>query len=142
MKNSLSIFAIVILGAVMMAFTESITITGKVTDSQGQPISGVNVKVKGASSGTVTDYNGFYRINVDQQAKILIFSFTGYTTVEEKIGSRSIVNVKMSQEFTSMDELVVAGYGARKERVKQGDYEVVTHPYLKGIYNIYFIIVS
>jgi len=115
MKNSLSIFAIVILGAVMMAFTESITITGKVTDNQGQPISGVNVKVKGASSGTLTDYNGYYKIIVDQQAKILIFSFMGYTTIEEKIGSRRVINVKMSQEFTSMDELVVTGYGARKD---------------------------
>jgi Ca-activated chloride channel family protein len=115
MKNSLSIFAIVILAAILMAFTESKTITGKVTDSQGTPISGVNVKVKGSSSGTVTDNNGFYKITVDHQAKILIFSFPGYTTVEEKIGTRSIINITMQVELTSMDELVVAGYGTRKD---------------------------
>ena len=106
MKNSLSIFAIVILAAILMAFTESITITGKVTDSQGQPISGVNIKVKGASSGTVTDSNGFYKIIVDQTAKILIFSFPGYTTVEEKIGGRSLLNVTMRAELKSVDEQV------------------------------------
>ena len=58
MKNSLSIFAIVILAAIMMAFTESITITGKVTDSQGNQFAGVNVKAKGSASGLLTDYNG------------------------------------------------------------------------------------
>ena len=115
MKNSLSIFAIMILGAVMMAFTESKTITGKVTDTQGQAIPGVSVRVKGASSGTVTDYTGHYKIIVDQQAKILTFSCAGYTVVEEKIGSRSIIDVRMMAELTSMDELVVTGYGARKD---------------------------
>jgi Ca-activated chloride channel homolog len=115
MKNNLSIFAIVILAAIMTAFTESIVITGKVTDNQGQPISGVNIKVKGASSGVVTDNNGFFKIIVDQQAKILTFSFPGYTTVEEKIGGRSLVNVTMRVELKSVDEQVAVGYGTRKD---------------------------
>ena len=100
----------------MIAFTESRTITGKVTDNQGQPIPGVSVNVKGSSSGTFTDLNGVYKITVDQKVKILIFSFVGYTTVEEKIGDRTVINVKNDRELTSLQEMVVVGYGSKRER--------------------------
>ena len=116
MKNSLSILAILILGAIMIAFTESRTITGKVTDNQGQPIPGVSVNAKGSSSGTLTDLNGVYKITVDQKVKILKFSFAGYTTVEEKIGDRTVINVRMTVELTSLQEMIVVGYGSKKER--------------------------
>jgi len=116
MKNSLSVVAILILGAIMIAFTESRTITGKVTDNQGQPIPGVSVNVKGSSSGTLTDLNGVYKITVDQKVKILKFSFVGYITVEEKIGDRTVIDVRMTEELTSLQEMVVVGYGSKKER--------------------------
>lgn len=125
MKNSLSIFAIVILGAIMIAFTEFRTITGKVSDSQGQPVAGVTVKVKGSTGRSlisVTDQNGFYKITVDPQAKALIFSFAGYTTVEETIGTRSMINVQLKEEITVMEELVVTGYGARKDMASKSVY--------------------
>ncbi len=116
MKNRFSIVAILILGAIMIAFTESRTITGKVTDNQGKPIPGVSVTVKGSSSGTLTDLNGVYKIIVDRQVKILKFSFIGYTSVEEKIGDRSVIDVRMTEELTSLQEMVVVGYGSKKER--------------------------
>ncbi len=125
MKNSLSIFAIVILGAIMIAFTEFRTITGNVTDSQGQPIAGVTVKVKGSASRSlvsITDQNGFYKITVDPQVKALIFSFAGYTEVEETIGNRSVINIKMKEEISVMEELVVTGYGARKDMASKSVY--------------------
>lgn len=100
----------------MIAFTESRTITGKVTDNQGQPIPGVSVNVKGSSSGTLTDLNGTYKITVDQKVKILKFSFVGYITVEEKIGERTVIDVRMTEESTSLQEIVVIGYGSKKER--------------------------
>jgi Ca-activated chloride channel homolog len=115
MKNSLSIFAILILAAIMIAFTESMTITGKVTNSQGQPISGVTVMVKGSSSPSATDSNGNYKITVDQQARILIFSFPGYITVEEKIGNRTIINVKLKVEVVALYDAATIGYGDKKE---------------------------
>jgi Ca-activated chloride channel homolog len=96
MKNSLSIFAIVILAAIMIAFTESRTITGKVTDSRGQLLAGVTVIVKGSSATTTTDSNGNYKINVAAEAGILVFSLTGYSSVEEVIRNRSVINVTMN----------------------------------------------
>ncbi len=125
MKNSLSIFAIVILGAIMIAYTEFRTITGTVTDSQGQPIAGVTVKVKGSASRSlvsITDQNGFYKIAVDPQAKALIFSFAGYTEVEEIIGSRSVIDVQLKEEISVMEELVITGYGARKDMASKSVY--------------------
>jgi Ca-activated chloride channel family protein len=116
MKKSLSIFAILILAAIMIAFTESETITGKVTDSQGQPVPGVIVQVKGTAIGTVTDVNGIYKITVDKQDVVLIFSYIGFSSVEEKIVNRTTINVRMIEEVKALEEVVTIGYGAKKDK--------------------------
>jgi Ca-activated chloride channel homolog len=117
MKNSLKILAMLILAAVIIAFTESRTITGRVTIDNGQPIPGVNVTVKGTLKGTITDLNGKYSITLDQGNNTLVFSFAGYLTVEEKVGDRTVINVKMNDEIQALDEAVTIGYGAKKARV-------------------------
>jgi Ca-activated chloride channel family protein len=122
MKNSLSIFAIMFLSAIMIAFTDSKTITGKVSDSQGQPMAGVNVTVKGgrnSSPTAITDLNGEYKIQVDQNATALVFSFIGYVTIEEKIEGRNIINIKMSEDHASLQEVVVTAYGVKKDRASK-----------------------
>jgi Ca-activated chloride channel homolog len=115
MKKSLSMFAILIMAAIIFAFTESGTITGKVTDNQGQPISGVTISVKGTLIKTTTSKNGSYQIVVNQQSEILVFSFPGYITVEEKIEGRSTVNIMMMPEFIALEDMAADGYGAKKE---------------------------
>ena len=114
MKNFLKIFAILILGAIVIAFVESRTITGKVLDDQGQPVPGVSVTVKGTVKGTITDVNGFYKITVEQEDKVLVFAFVGFSTVEEKIGERSIINIVMNPERMALQEVAVIGYGEVK----------------------------
>jgi Ca-activated chloride channel family protein len=116
MKNSLSILAIMILAAVITAFTGSFTITGKVTDSSGQPLAGVNVIEKGSSNGIITDLNGNYKITVSDKAKILVFSFIGCTTVEQQIAGRLVINVKMNEAEDALQEVVVLGYGSKKDK--------------------------
>jgi Ca-activated chloride channel family protein len=125
MKKSLSIFAIAILGAIMSAFTEFRSITGTVSDSQGQPLAGVTVKVRGSNAKSlisITDHKGFYKITVDLQAKTLIFSYVGYTSVEETIGNRVVIDVQLKDEISDMEELVVTGYGARKDMASKSAY--------------------
>jgi Ca-activated chloride channel homolog len=115
MKKSLSVIAILFLAAIMIAFTDAKTITGKVTDKQGQPIPGVIITVKGnssASATTLTDLNGNYKIVVDQKAKVLVFSFIGYTAKEEVIGEKVIINVVMTEDVSSLQEVVVTGYSS------------------------------
>ncbi len=116
MKNSLTIFAIMILTAVLTAFTGSLTITGKVTDSSGSPLPGVNIVIKGTKAGVVTDVNGMFRITAGDQARVLIFSFIGYKTVEETIAGRQVINVKMNEASDALQEIVVTGYASKSER--------------------------
>ena len=106
----------VILAAVAISFSESRTITGKVTDETGNPLAGVSVSIKGTATGTVTDVKGSYQISVADNDKILIFSFTGYITAEELISGKNVINVGMKSEVITMDEMVVVGYGAKKEK--------------------------
>ena len=73
----------------MLSFIQSRIITGKVIDGSGQPLAGVSVTVKGSNKGVLTDANGNYKITLDQQDKVLIFSFVGYITKQENIGQRT-----------------------------------------------------
>jgi Ca-activated chloride channel family protein len=93
MKNSLQIFATLIMAAVLFSFIESVTITGKVTDEQGNAVVSVKVTAKGSSSGVYTDTNGNYKITVSKNVKTLVFSFNGQPSIEELINSRQIINV-------------------------------------------------
>src|SRR5450631_1264586 len=110
MKTTFSILAILFLAAIMIAFTETKTITGNIVDKKGQPLQGVTVKIKGnnSPSGSVlTDLNGNYTIAVDVNSKFLIFSLAGYKNLEEKIGGRPIINVKMNAEVDSLQVMEV-----------------------------------
>jgi Ca-activated chloride channel family protein len=121
MKNSLKIFAILILAATIIAFTESVTITGKVSDDQGQPIPGVSISIKGTTKGTTTDANGNYKITIDDQEKVLVFYFTGYMPVEEKINKRTIINVRMKAAVIpiTVNDAVVNSHGVKKDEAAE-----------------------
>ena len=119
MKKIASILAILVLGAIMSASTQSRKITGKVVDGSGMPLPGVNVVVKGTTNVAVTDQQGNYKIEVFPENKILQFTMVGYITVSEKIGERSLINVVMLEEKVALDEIVVIGYGSKKERASE-----------------------
>ena len=114
MKNSAKIFAILVISAIAIAFTGSVTITGNVTDISGNPMTGVNVLVKGSTKGTVTDASGFYRISVSAEDKVLVFSSIGCKNVEEKINGRLVINVIMEEDGLALQEVVTIGYGSRR----------------------------
>lgn len=115
MKTSLSVFSIVILAAILIAFTESRSITGKVTDSAGQPLYGVTVKSKPSAALTTTDQNGNYKIIVDRQAETLLFSLPGFTSVVAKIGDRNVINVQMNAEAVPLDDVAMLRSDKKRE---------------------------
>jgi TonB-linked SusC/RagA family outer membrane protein len=85
-------------------------VTGVVTDKLDQsPLIGVNILIDGTSSGTVTDVDGKFSIEVPENG-ILIISFVGYETQEITVGGRSIIDIAMVEDATSLEELVVTGY--------------------------------
>ena len=104
MKKLLLLFVMVSFG-LSFAFAQK-TITGKVTDAKGDAIIGGNVIAKGTSLGTITDYDGMFKISVPDNAKTLVFSYTGYESQEINIGSSSVINVKLV-EGKLLEEVVV-----------------------------------
>lgn len=101
-------------------------VTGKVTDSNNEPVIGASVFVKNTTVGTVTDINGRYKIEVPEKGT-LVFKFLGLNTREESVGGRSGINVVMAEaENTSLDEVVVVGYGTQKKVTLTGAVAGVT----------------
>ncbi|GAB2589763.1 TonB-dependent receptor [Spirosoma areae] len=97
------------------------TITGTVTDEGGQALPGVSIVVKGTTRGTNTDAQGSYRISIPDRKRgdgpaILVFSFVGYASREETVGSRSTVNVSLKADDKTLNEVVVVGYGTQSRR--------------------------
>ncbi len=89
-------------------------VTGTVTDGENnQGLPGVSVSIEGTTSGTITDVDGNYNISVGEKAK-LIFSFVGYVSEEVVVGNQSVIDVSLNSDVTSLDEIVVIGYGEVK----------------------------
>lgn len=98
------------------AFAQN-NVVGRVVDSNNVPLIGVNVVVKGTTTGTTTGVDGNYAIKVAEN-QTLVFSYLGYTTVEEMVGKRTAINVKMTEEATQLGavEIVNIGYGTTTRR--------------------------
>ncbi len=108
--------SVAVLCQVSALFAQS-NITGKVTDSSDQPMIGVTVTVKGASRGTTTSVDGEYTIAA-KPGEVLVFSFIGYTNAEEKVGTKTRIDVKLTESAEQIGavEVVSMGYGSSLKR--------------------------
>ncbi len=97
------------------AFAQS-SVSGKVSDETGEPLVGVNVLIKGTTTGTMTDLDGKYTLQSVKQGSVLVFSSIGFTTEEVKVGSSSTINVVMKSDNHFLDEVVVVAYGTQKKK--------------------------
>lgn len=91
-----------------------VRITGRVTDNNGEPVPGVTVSVPGTGIGTATDLDGKYSLSVPE-GSTLAFSFIGFVTQSIVVGDQSIIDVTLSEDISSLDEVVVVGYGTQKK---------------------------
>lgn len=98
------------------------TVSGKVISLEdGEALPGVNIIVKGTSNGTITDISGNYSLNVaDPATDVLIFSFVGFLTEEEPINGRAQIDMTLSPDIASLNEVVVVGYGTQTQRELTG----------------------
>lgn len=107
-----------------VGFAQEKTVTGTVTDSEGVPLPGVNVLIKGTNAGTQTDFDGNYSIQAEQ-GDVLVFSFVGMEQAEYTVGSVSIIDVSMSPDDAVLDEVVVVAYGTSSQEAFTGSADVI-----------------
>ncbi len=106
----------ILLPALMLLFSAyaMAQVSGKVTDTEGEALIGVNILIKGTSSGTITDFDGNYELDAPAAAT-LVFSYTGYADQEVLVGNQTSINVSMATDSELLDEVVVVGYGVQKK---------------------------
>ncbi|WP_374759452.1 SusC/RagA family TonB-linked outer membrane protein [Dyadobacter fanqingshengii] len=97
------------------------TVSGKITSSEDNtPIPGVSVVLKGSRSGTNTDVEGQFKIDVPDNGAVLVFSSVGFITQEVPVGARSIIDIKLDADMKALTEVVVVGYGSQKKSQTTG----------------------
>ncbi|HEX8059683.1 MAG TPA: TonB-dependent receptor plug domain-containing protein, partial [Cyclobacteriaceae bacterium] len=100
-------------------FQDDVIIRGQIKDNTGATMPGVNVILKGSSSGTTTDADGRYALTIPSasaQSAVIVFSFIGYQSQEQSIGARSVIDIVLEPDVTQLSEVVVVGYGTQEKR--------------------------
>ncbi len=115
--------AILLCGS-LEGWAQNAVITGTVTVENGETLPGVNVLVKGSNTGTITDAEGRYSIQAPTDGT-LVFSFIGYQMQEVALGGRSEVNVVMQEDITTLEQVVVIGYGTQEKKDITGAVAVI-----------------
>ena len=93
------------------------TLIGKVVDENSEGLPGVNIIIKGTTIGTITNFDGVYKLNIPEETNTIVFSAIGYNTQEVNIGARSTIDIVMKVNVEELQEVIVIGYGT----VEKGD---------------------
>jgi TonB-linked SusC/RagA family outer membrane protein len=107
-------------------------ITGKITSQDGQPLPGASIQILGSSRGATADADGNFKISVNDTDKVLVFSFTGYSSFKMPIGNNAIVNVKLTALSKNLDDVVVIAYGTQKKTTLISSITSINPAELKG----------
>ena len=106
-----------LLSMCFLSLAQGQNVTGRITDGDANnPLPGASIVIKGTSVGTTTDANGEYSIAVQDQSTTLVFSFIGYATQEVQINGRTRIDVTLSPDVQSLEEVVVVGYGTQRKK--------------------------
>ncbi len=126
MKTKFSgILTLLLAFVVQLTFAQEKTISGNVTDNQGVPLPGVNIIVKGTTTGTQTDFDGNYTMQV-AVGQTLEFSYVGFKTVDKPVtASTSTINLQMEEDAAVLEEVIVTAQGIKREKKALG-YAVTT----------------
>ncbi|PIB35766.1 SusC/RagA family TonB-linked outer membrane protein [Reichenbachiella sp. 5M10] len=118
----LCLFAVMFLGSSAHLMAQSQVVKGVVNSgADGEPLPGVTVLLKGTSTGTVTDLDGNYTLNLrDTSDPVLVYSFIGYVTQEAVVGGRSVIDIALDEDVTALEEVVVVGYGVQQKKLVTG----------------------
>ena len=117
--------AVPMLFAAQVAFGQTRTITGKVTDANREPLAGVNVVVKGTQKGTMTNADGTFTLTVPNGQSEIEASYIGFATQTITLGSSNSVNIRLEDDMSDLDEVVVVGYGTMRKSDLTGSVKAI-----------------
>lgn len=107
------------------SYAQTLSVTGTVTDTSGEPMAGVAVLIKGTAMGTTTDIDGTYALKAATNAT-LEFSYIGYETQTVGVAGKSVIDITMKEDISMLDEVVVVAYGTQKKSSITGAISQVT----------------
>jgi len=125
MKHRILLISILLLSSI--GFCQTIDISGTILDAKlGTPLPGVNVQIKNATKGTSTDFDGKFNLTKIAKGSVIVFSYIGYTNFEYKVkDSKANLSILLKESSSSLEEVVVIGYGSQRKREVTGAVSVV-----------------
>lgn len=134
MKKKRTWLLMLFLTCISWTYAQQKKITGNVTDSDGIPLPGVNILVKGTTTGTQTDFDGNYIIEANND-QTLVFSYLGQRTTERRIGTLSTIDIQMQEDASQLEEVIVVGYGTQSKRNLTDNIAKLTSDDIKEVQN-------
>lgn len=113
--------------------TADMVVTGVVRDAQGAPLPQITVRVKGTTLGAYSDANGKYTLKLPDGGRTLIFSAVGYETQEVPVNNRTQIDVTLKEQISTMNDVVVVGYGSQKKADVTGSIASINEEALKSV---------
>ena len=104
---------------------QTFTVSGVVTDTNGEPIIGANVIEKGTTNGAVTDFDGKFSLSLQNKQSILVVTYIGYNTKEIPAGNGSPLTIQLQDDTQNLDEVIVVGYSVQKKKDLTGAVSVL-----------------
>src|SRR5690606_24307172 len=133
MKTKISlILTLCLVFVAQITFAQQKSVAGTVSDESGLPLPGVNILVKGTTTGTQTDFDGKYSINATA-GDVLMFSYVGLKSQEATVGGSNTLNVTLSEDASILDEIVVVGYGVQRKSEVTGAISSISASDIQGL---------
>ena len=108
-------------------------VEGKVTGPDGKPVFGATVSVKGTNIATTTSTDGLYSITLPANSSVLVFSYVGYDTYEVNVNGKTTANAELKLQTSSLNEVVVIGYGTQRRKDVTGSISSVTSTQIEKV---------
>lgn len=125
-KVTLVVFSIMSCLLFSLGASAQVKVSGTVSDTTGEALTGVGVRIRGAQGGTTTDVKGHFSITVPDANSVLVLSYIGFTTIDLPLNGRTVITVRMKSSNASLQEIVVTGYGSQKKESITGAISSVT----------------
>ncbi|MEO9077087.1 MAG: TonB-dependent receptor plug domain-containing protein, partial [Gelidibacter sp.] len=133
MKTKISlILTLCIVLVAQLTFAQQKSVSGTISDESGLSLAGVNILVKGTTTGTQTDFDGKYSINA-KAGDVLSFTYVGLKPQEVTVGASATINVTMLEDASLLDEIIVVGYGVQKKSEVTGAISSIQASDMQGL---------